>query len=78
MFVASAPILRSDKSGPARGTIIMGRYLESGPLQRITDMTGYSVSLELAGRGGSGKPVCPLQELLAGGAISFLQQTTRA
>lgn len=45
MIVASAPILLSDKSGPSRGTIIMGRYLNYGPLQRITAVTGYSIGL---------------------------------
>jgi PAS domain S-box-containing protein len=64
MVVASAPVLRSDKSGKARGTVIMGRYLESGPLQRITDMTGYSVTLDTVGKEGVGLPA--VQELLNG------------
>jgi PAS domain S-box-containing protein len=66
MVVASAPILRSDKSGPVRGTVIMGRYLESGPLQRITEMTGYSVTINKAGKEGTGTKLPALQELLNG------------
>jgi PAS domain S-box-containing protein len=45
MLVASTPILTSDRSGPAQGTIIMGRYIENGPLERITAATGYSIAL---------------------------------
>jgi PAS domain S-box-containing protein len=46
MVISSAPVLRSDLSGPVAGTVIMGRYLDYGPLQRITEMTGYGVSIE--------------------------------
>jgi PAS domain S-box-containing protein len=45
MVIASAPILLSDKSGPASGTIVMGRYLDYGPLQRIAAVTGYDIAL---------------------------------
>ncbi len=45
MILAAAPILNSDMSGPARGTVIMGRYLDYGPLQRIDEITGFSVSV---------------------------------
>ena len=47
MVAASVPIIRSDRTGPVRGTLIMGRYLESGPLQRTTDMTGFRIILDL-------------------------------
>jgi PAS domain S-box-containing protein len=45
MIVASTPILPSDKSGPVRGTLVLGRYIASGPLQRISAATGYTVRL---------------------------------
>ncbi|MDD1687727.1 CHASE4 domain-containing protein [Methanoregula sp.] len=45
MFIASTPIRFSDKSGPPMGTLIMGRYVENGPLQRIEASTGYVVLL---------------------------------
>lgn len=43
MIIASSPILQSDMSGPVRGTVIMGRYLDYGPIQRINEITGFSV-----------------------------------
>jgi PAS domain S-box-containing protein len=46
MMVASAPIIRSDRTGPVRGTLIMGRYLDSGPLTRINDMTGFQMTID--------------------------------
>ena len=45
MILASAPVLLSDKNGPVRGTVIMGRYLEHGPLQKIGTLTGYTIHL---------------------------------
>jgi len=53
MVVSSAPILRSDRSGPSRGTLIMGRYLDYGPLQRIESSTGYDVAVLLQNRSGA-------------------------
>lgn len=50
MIVASVPILRSDKSGPVLGTLIMGRYLEPDPLERITEITGYNVVFDWPGK----------------------------
>ena len=45
MIVASTPILPSDRNGPVRGTLVLGRYIASGPLQRISAETGYAVHL---------------------------------
>jgi len=42
MLVASTPILLSDRGGPVLGTLVMGRYVEDGPLQRIHAATGYT------------------------------------
>ncbi len=53
MIVASTPILRSDSTGPARGTLVMGRYFAYGPLQRIGEITGYHISLSGARGGGA-------------------------
>ena len=50
MVVAAVPILQSDRNGPIHGTLIMGRDLEYGPLRRISDMTGFNVSLDWTGR----------------------------
>ena len=50
MMVAAVPILRSDNTGPVEGTLIMGRYLEYGPLRRINDMTGFNVAFDWRGK----------------------------
>lgn len=61
MIVSAVPILKSDRAGPVRGTVILGRNLEYAPLQRINEMTGYQVSFDWPGRegAGAGVPVVP-------------------
>jgi PAS domain S-box-containing protein len=54
MVIAAVPILRSDNTGPVQGTLIMGRYLEYGPLRRINDMTGFTVTFDRQGKAVSG------------------------
>jgi PAS domain S-box-containing protein len=54
MTVVSVPILRSDRTGPAKGSVIMGRYLEYGPIMRISNLTGYNVALDWTGKEGAG------------------------
>jgi PAS domain S-box-containing protein len=66
MVFASAPILHSDMSGPVSGTVIMGRYLEYGPLQRITDMTGYQLTFDWQGKEATGTTRPDIQKLLSG------------
>ncbi len=44
MFV-SVPILRTDGRGPAAGTLILGRYLDSGELQRIAGVVQFPLTL---------------------------------
>lgn len=53
MLISSVPILPSDKSGEPKGTIIMGRYIEYGPLQRIEGSTGFTVTFLWQGRTGT-------------------------
>lgn len=38
MLVASQPILKSDFTGPIRGTLIVGKYLDSVELKRISEI----------------------------------------
>ena len=59
MMVASVPILRSDRTGPVLGTLIMGRYLEYDPLQHIDEITGFKVAFDWQGNAvsGTGLPV---------------------
>jgi PAS domain S-box-containing protein len=67
MTVASAPVLYSDQSGPVQGTVIMGRFLEYGPLQRIDEMTGYDIVLDWAVKDGPRGIQPAVQEQLDGG-----------
>lgn len=44
MLITSFPILKSDGSGPERGTLIVGRYIDSQLLERIEKTTRLKVS----------------------------------
>jgi len=66
MVVSSVPIMKADRAGGVHGTIIIGRYLEPGPLGRINDMTGYHLTFDWQGREGSGTSVPVTQEILSG------------
>lgn len=46
LVVASRPILKSDKTGPVRGTLIQGRYLDEAELQRLAELTHFPLTLE--------------------------------
>ncbi|MBF0340873.1 MAG: response regulator [Magnetococcales bacterium] len=50
MLVAAFPILTSDRRGPARGTLIMGRFLEENLLKTLREQTGVVFHLWEAGR----------------------------
>lgn len=45
MLISSESIVRSDGSGPAHGTLIMGRYIENGVLAGISELSSLSVDL---------------------------------
>ncbi len=45
MLVASRPILTSEEEGPVRGTLIMGRYLDSAEIERLAGITRLSLSM---------------------------------
>jgi len=45
LLIASRPILTSEKEGPIRGTMIMGRYLDSAKLERLAQITHLSLAL---------------------------------
>ncbi|MDI7274898.1 MAG: CHASE4 domain-containing protein [Anaerolineae bacterium] len=40
MLVASRPIMTSERQGPSRGALILGRYLGEGELQRLAEAAG--------------------------------------
>lgn len=45
MLVVSTPILHSDRSGPSRGTLIMGRFLDTDTVRRIAQQTKLRIDL---------------------------------
>jgi diguanylate cyclase (GGDEF)-like protein/PAS domain S-box-containing protein len=46
MLIVAKPILRSDKKGPSRGTLIMGRYLDSAEIDRLAHTTHLSLEMK--------------------------------
>jgi len=45
MMVAVSPILSGDRKGPARGTLVMGRWLDQREMERLSRKTRLSLSL---------------------------------
>lgn len=45
MLLASAPIVKSDQSGPVRGALIMGRYLNATELFSLAEQTRLNINL---------------------------------
>ena len=45
LLLAIRPILRTDKTGPARGTLVMGRFLDSTEVALLAAQTHLSVAL---------------------------------
>lgn len=48
MLAVGTPILRSDRSGPSRGTMIMGRFFDTGEIRRISEQTLLHISVTRA------------------------------
>lgn len=48
MLIASRPIITSDLRGPIRGTLIMGRYLNTGVIERLSNMTQLAIAVYLS------------------------------
>ncbi len=45
MMVSARPILTSNKTGPARGTLLFGRYLDASRVNRLSHMTHLPISI---------------------------------
>lgn len=45
MLLASKPILTSNKQGPPRGALIMGRYLDAAEIMNLSDSTHLTINL---------------------------------
>lgn len=63
MLLSARPILTSEETGPARGTLIMGRLLDAGQLQKWSERTFLDISLVH-----SGDPGFPAEFLEPGGS----------
>lgn len=46
LLLVSAPVLRSDGSGPAQGTLLVGRFLDAEELQRISQVVHLPLALK--------------------------------
>ncbi len=46
MLVASRPIITSEGKGPVRGALIMGRYLDTEEIRRLSEITHISLTVE--------------------------------
>ncbi len=46
LLISSRPILTSERKGPVNGVIIMGRYLDDPAIQRLSDVTQLSLSIQ--------------------------------
>jgi PAS domain S-box-containing protein len=83
MIAAFSPVLPSSAEGPPHGILIIGRYLGSGVLTRISDVIGYPVSVvpsreislnlpessRLPAAGGSGIFVRPVNDSVVMGVL---------
>lgn len=47
LLVASQPILKNDRTGPIRGTLIMGRFLNAAELNRLSELTRLPLTVYL-------------------------------
>ena len=50
MLIVSHPILTSAHDGPVRGNLIMGRYLHTSELSKLSEASGFPISLALFGQ----------------------------
>lgn len=49
LLVVSQPIITSEKEGPIRGTLVVGRYLDAVEIKRLADLTHLSLTLQVYG-----------------------------
>ncbi len=51
MLITSWPVLDSEEKGPVRGTLVMGRYLDAGEIERLGEQTHLSLALQRLDQG---------------------------
>jgi len=76
MLVTSHPILTSEKTGPIRGSLIMGRYLDEERLQQLPLATGFALHVETIGERPLPEPAQAALAALEGGAMECVQPLT--
>jgi sensor domain CHASE-containing protein len=59
LLIVARPILTSQKEGPSRGTLIMGRYLDSAEIERLARVARLSFTLHSASQSSGGPPDTP-------------------
>lgn len=47
MMIASRPVLNSDFSGPVKGTLVFGRYLDSAAIRRLSEIVELNISFDM-------------------------------
>lgn len=68
MLIAAHPILTSAGAGPPRGVLIMGRDLDAAELARLSDITGYTLSLMSTNNASSVSDFALARQLINNGA----------
>ena len=69
MLISSRPIFRSDDSGPAAGTLVMGQFLNESRLERMRERTEVAMHWHAIGEFSQIHSAVDLQALKAGGVL---------
>lgn len=73
MLVAARPILTSEGLGPVRGTFIIGRYIDSAQVNRLSRLTKYEITLTSANAPDLAEDFTRARTDLLRGASLFIQ-----
>ncbi|HEU5100282.1 MAG TPA: CHASE4 domain-containing protein [Roseiflexaceae bacterium] len=73
LVVVSRPILMSDGSGPSRGSLIMGRYLDATGLAQLAERTHVTLTVQRSDAPQLAPDFQAAQAVLLGGAPSVVQ-----
>ena len=73
MLITAQPILTSKKTGPIRGTLIMGRWLDEGKKQELAEKTGFPLSLRTVRPASLTEPFRRAFDALRADETAFLQ-----
>jgi signal transduction histidine kinase len=76
MLISARPIVTSQEQGPARGTLIMGRYLDAREVARLAESTHFQLSVHRLDQAATAELRAVYEQLLDGAPI--LTQTPTA